>query len=617
MPRESQIQLAQEIGQAIKACDNYAAEAPTGIGKTFAYLVPAILSEKKIVISTGTKNLQDQLFFKDLPKVLKALKRPISVALLKGRQNYVCHYRIAYNLSSAFFQSKSVQTDLLKINNALPRFDTGDKTELTSVAEDSQAWQLATSTADNCLSKDCEYFKECFVKKARAKAQKADLVVINHHLFFADCALKDEGFGEILPDADVIIFDEAHQLPAVARNFFGDRFSTRQLKNILLELSDLAAEHAADDKTLLDLIVELDQSNQNFREIFEENNGRYAWAKLKEINKISLYLSDFVEQLKKCSLYLQEIAERDDNFQLLSERLSQYQLFLSDLAGSQQNLVNAIYWLELFKSSLVINRTPLSVASSFQSVLLPKSAYIYTSATLATSLGFQHFTEQLGLQQIKTNTFDSPFDYGQQTLLYLPRGMPDPNADDYIEQLTEKALPLIQAYQGRTFYLFTSFRALHKAEEILRQHTELSLFVQGEMGKSELVQAFINSHQGVLLGTSSFWEGVDVKGDALSCVIIDKLPFESPFDPVVEARLKQLKQQGVDPFNYHQLPLAIIALKQGLGRLIRSQVDKGVLMIGDPRLSARKYGEAFIESLPAMPISRDLQVVLEFIKSCE
>jgi ATP-dependent DNA helicase DinG len=324
-----------------------------------------------------------------------------------------------------------------------------------------------------------------------------------------------------------------------------------------------------------------------------------------------------VEQLKKCSLYLQEIAERDDNFQLLSERLSHYQLFLSDLAGSQQNLVNAIYWLELFKSSLVINRTPLSVAASFQSVLLPKSAYIYTSATLATSLGFQHFTEQLGLQQIKTNIFDSPFDYGQQTLLYLPRGMPDPNADDYIEQLTEKALPLIQAYQGRTFYLFTSFRALHKAEEILRQHTELSLFVQGEMGKSELVQAFINSHQGVLLGTSSFWEGVDVKGDALSCVIIDKLPFESPFDPVVEARLRQLKQQGLDPFNYHQLPLAIIALKQGLGRLIRSQFDKGVLMIGDPRLSARKYGEAFIESLPAMPISRDLQVVLEFVKSCE
>ena len=610
--RPSQIELAEQIFETILRQGSYVAEAPTGIGKTFAYLVPALLSDKKVVISTGTKNLQDQLFSRDLPILLKALKKPLKTALLKGRQNYVCHYRIDYNLANGWFPTTKIQSEFKRIHKNLLRFTTGDRSEFPEIAEDSEAWTYTTSTADNCLSKDCPFLKECFVSKARNKAQQADLVVINHHLFFADCALKEEGFGEILPAVDVVVFDEAHQLAHVATSFFGNRLSSRQFKVIIDELSEEQKKHTNDDAVLLQHQQSLIEKSDVLREAFDVPNGRYPWQEFKKKQTVKTVFDELKDTLEITLAHIKAVLERSPGYKVLSDRLSEMLTFIDNVTGDLSKNT-AIYWVELFKSSLIINETPLSIAEVFQSIILANTSYIYTSATLSVNGNFNYFSSNLGLDALPAHSFDTPFDYPEQSMMYLPRGLPDPSDEQYIARLVAQTLPVIKAFGGRTFFLFTSFKALHKAEELLKSESDFSLFVQGDMGKMQLVDSFCKTDNAVLLGTSSFWEGMDVRGDALSCVIIDKLPFESPFDPIVQARIKQLKKQGVAAFDHYQLPIAVIALKQGLGRLIRDAKDKGVLIVGDPRLYGRAYGESFFKSLPEMVVTRDRQLVLEFI----
>lgn len=612
--RLEQIELSEQIFRAIENKESYIAEAPTGIGKTFAYLVPALLSDKKTVVSTGTKNLQDQLFNRDLPLLLKSLKKPLKTALLKGRQNYVCHYRLDYNLVNAWFPTKKIQNEFKLIHKNLARFTTGDRSEFSDISEDSEVWSFTTSTADNCLSKECPFIKDCFINKARKKAQQADLVVINHHLFFADCALKEEGFGEILPNAEVVIFDEAHQLAHVASNFFGKRFSSRQIKMLVGELSQEQKNTDFDDSVLLELQENLLSQSNEMRDAFDMPNGRYPWHELQRNQNVEKVLNNLKSVLDEMVEYLEAIKERAPSYHSLQQRMMDLLIFLDNVTLNQGK-PTSIYWVEFFKTSMVVNETPLVLSDLFKSILLPDTSYIYTSATLSVNENFDYFAANLGIKDTKSQQFDSPFDYPEQSMMYLPRSLPDPKDDAYIPSLVEQSLPIIRAFKGKTFFLFTSFKALHRVEEILSKEGGFTLFVQGDMSKNQLVDAFCKTDSAVLLGTNSFWEGIDVRGAALSCVIIDKLPFESPFDPVVKARINQLKKQGIEAFNEYQLPIAVIALKQGLGRLIRDANDKGVLVVGDPRLSGRAYGESFFNSLPDMVVTRDRQLVLEFIEN--
>lgn len=617
-PRASQIALAEGIASAIDSQQTFVAEAPTGVGKTFAYLVPALLSGKKVIVSTGTKNLQDQLFSRDVPFLLKALQVPVRVALLKGRQNYLCHYRIEYNATQGLFPDVTTQKEFQLIKKNVGRFLLGDIAEYNDVPENSLAWSFVTSTADNCLGKNCPYLKDCYLFKARQNAQKADVVVINHHLFFADCALKDEGFGEILPSAEVVIFDEAHQMPQVATHFFGQRLSSRQLNQLLADVLEAQKELAKDDRTLIRLIEAMSVALNDFVDALGEWQGKHPWDQLIKTPKVKKALPMLETELATFVTYLSEIEERSEDMAALAARATLFYQLVKTLpqANVQSQNTNDIYWVEIFKRSVIFNQTPLSIAAAFQAVLQPKTSYIYTSATLSVEGEFNYFLDNLGISQAVVKQFDSAFDYYQQSLFYLPRGMPDPRDPTYIPTLVDRILPILRQLKGRTFLLFTSFVALDKARECLTAHDEtFNYFVQGSAPKNQLVQKFLETEQAVLLGTSSFWEGVDVKGAALSCVVIDKLPFESPYDPVTQARLRLLKQRGLEPFHHYQLPLAVITLKQGLGRLMRDEKDKGIFVVGDPRLSARMYGAVFFDSLPRLNKTRDQGRVLKFAET--
>ena len=612
-PRIGQGELAQRINQAIGLSQNLVAEAGTGTGKTFAYLVPALYAEKKTIISTGTKNLQDQLYSRDLPRLLKVLKKPIKTALLKGRANYICHHRLNLHESQGEFPDRETLKDFIAIKNALPRLKTGDIAELEDIPEQAKVWPWVTSTTDNCLGTECDYYEECFLAKARKKAQSADLVVINHHLFFADCALKEDGFAEILPTAQVVIFDEAHQLPDIAANFFGRRLSSRQLRILTTELTRELENIAKDDRVLAECLLLLQDYNDEFRLCLGDEIQRLAWFEISKKNSVMSALENLIGAITKLEEALITITGRSQVFEKSLERVTQHKNLLLEVQSLPST--NSVYWLETFKRSYSLYITPLSVADDFQLALRKKTSYIFTSATLTVNESFDYFCNRLGLEQVETVIFESPFDFEQQSLLYMPRGLPDPNDKDYNWRVVDSITWVLEEFKGRTFCLFTSFRALNMAYDYLSRSVDFPLLMQGSMSKSLLIEKFVNTEGAVLLGTYSFWEGVDVKGSALSCVIIDKLPFESPGCPIVRARSDRLKKQGLSPFYDYQIPQAVISLKQGLGRLLRDVDDKGVMVVCDPRLYGRAYGEVFMHSLPPVKKTRDKQFVLEFIDS--
>jgi len=623
--RGQQLELAVSVLEAIKANRQLIAEAGTGTGKTFAYLAPALLAGGKVILSTGTKTLQDQLFNRDLPTVRDALGVPATVALLKGRANYVCPYHLERALAGGRMNSRAEVLHL----NAIARFAkataTGDKAECGDVPEDSGAWYLATSTRDNCIGQECPHVKSCYVLAARREALAADVVVVNHHLFFADVMLKDDGMGELLPACNTVIFDEAHQLPEVAGLFFGEAIGTGQLLDLARDTKLEGIAGAKDYVPLQDAARALEKTTKDLRLAFR-HEGRLSIAQWRQHGDAVKALADLQAALDEFGRHLESQALRSEGLANCLRRCAETVLLLRhwNSAGAGATVREdeedepPVRWVEVGAYAVTLNLTPLSVAKIFRRQLEghPR-AWVFTSATLAVGKDFGHYRQALGLDAADTSCWDSPFDYPSNALLYSPTGMPDPNHPDYSEAVVEAAWPAIRASNGRAFVLCTSLRAMRRIHELLADKiaqagAEMPLLMQGERSKSELLDNFRRLGNAILVASQSFWEGVDVRGEALSLVVIDKLPFAPPDDPVLAARIDTLKRQGRNAFFELQLPRTVINMKQGAGRLIRDETDRGVLMVCDPRLVDKPYGRRIWQSLPPMRRTRVLADVEDF-----
>ena len=610
--REQQLQMVEAVGDAIKNHSAAVIEAGTGVGKTFAYLVPALASGGRVIVSTGTKTLQDQLFAKDLPIVKESLKTDSKIALLKGRANYLCTYRLRRAQSEGRFDDRRTLSYLQRIDDWQVMTFRGDIAELNSVPKEAEVWQHVTSTADNCLGSDCVDYETCFVVKARREAQEADVVVVNHHLFFADLALKEEGFGELLPSANAVILDEAHQLPEIASTFFSETLSSRQLLELGRDTLAEVLSEASDMGEIKDKLRELEKCVLDLRLAMDKPGLREPWYKIKTKPAIEAGIAALGEILNSLGGHLKIAAERSKGLESCYERI----LVQIDRLNNLNNpKAETVQWYETYTRSFSLVSTPLDIADIFKKHIEGwPCAWVLTSATLAVGQSFDHFTNRIGMESPKELLLDSPFDYWHNALLFAPPGMPEPQNVDFVPALVEASIPVINASKGRTFMLFTSYRALNEAAELLKNELDYPILVQGDSSQADMIEKFRNLGNAVLMGTSSFWEGVDVRGEALSCVIIDKLPFASPGDPVLEARIKSIREQGGNPFFEYQLPQAVIALKQGVGRLIRDDNDTGVLMICDPRLRTKSYGSTFLESLPRVPKTSKIEVVERFFE---
>ncbi len=626
-PRQSQTEMAKAIANAIANRQTLIAEAGTGTGKTFAYLVPALLWGGKVILSTGTKNLQDQLYLRDIPTVRKALSAPVSVALLKGRANYVCHFHLERTLQNGRLTAREDVGYLREISRFVKTTGSGDKAELSKVPETASVWNLVTSTRDTCLGNECQYYQDCFVMKARKEAQQADVVVVNHHLFFADVALKDTGVAELLPTANTVIFDEAHQLPETATLFFGETISTSQVLELCRDVLAEGLAHARDGADWAKVVATVERAARDLRLTFSQDIVRLAVNQIAPSSPFFPALDKLREELDIMIGILEGQAERAETIEQcrtrgleLAKKLSDWEAARHPTKESTEYPQDYVLWVEAFTSSLQLHRTPLSIAPIFskQREGTPRS-WIFTSATLAVKNDFNHYASQMGLWNEPAHSWPSPFDYVNQGLLYVPDNLPQPNSFDYTDAVIDTALPMIEAAGGRTFLLCTTIRAVNRAAERLREEFEkrglpFPLMVQGEAGRTELLDRFRAAGNAVLIGSQSFWEGVDVRGDALSLVIIDKLPFSPPDDPVLAARIEALERKGLNGFVHHQLPSTIINLKQGAGRLIRDETDRGVLMICDPRLITKPYGRRIWQSLPPFKRTRDAAVARAFFE---
>lgn len=614
-PRLEQQQLAEAIFECMENHSVLLGEAGTGIGKTFAYLVPAIMSGRKVIISTGTKHLQDQLFKNDLPTVKRALVPSLQACLLKGRANYLCLERLERAMQHPALRRPDLQRHLYSILEWSRRTSAGDIAEVLDVPEDSPVWPYVTSNDDFCSKHEFEDLSGCFVSGARKAAMEADIVVVNHHLLCADLALKDEGFGELLPAAESLIIDEAHQLPDVAASFFGQKLGSRQMLDLARDTVGEQMHEAPDMRELRDSADTLETAVRNFRLAFGVDPRKEAWQTVRNETAVVREMHNLGEVAGQLLDLLDSVAERGKGLESCRRRCALLQASLQQFQKMTQQ-DTYIYWFETFKTGFMLNMTPMNVAKPFNRAMeaIP-AAWIFTSATLAVGGDFSHFKAGLGIESGREVLLDSPFNYRDNALLYLPQNLPEPRAANYTQHVMQAILPVIRASQGRAFILFTSYRAMNAAQRFLEEHCDYPLLVQQQMPKRELVDAFQSIGNAVLLGTSSFWEGVDVRGSALSCVIIEKLPFASPGDPVMGARIQHMKESGGNPFYEYQLPQAAIALKQGAGRLIRDVDDCGVLVLCDPRVQSSHYGELFINTLPPMPITREIEEVKSFFET--
>ncbi|MEE9447780.1 MAG: ATP-dependent DNA helicase [Arenicellales bacterium] len=611
-PRESQQALAENVGNTIDSGGVLVAESGTGTGKTFAYLVPAILSGRQIVISTGTRHLQDQLFYRDLPVVRKALAVSPDVALLKGRSNYLCIYRLKQlGQDSALRYQKDTLKKRTILENWAATTPYGEIADVSELDEQDPIWRQVTSTSDNCLGSECPDFKACYVNKARQRAMKAQLVVVNHHLFFSDVSLKEEGFGELLPDYDVVIFDEAHQIPDVATRFFGFTVSTFQLNELARDV--LVTEAKEKSGVPLQDCVSNVQACIAPLHLAVSKHQRGSSTLIVEDPACLSSINNLLDALADLETLLSNAANAGDGLQRCHERTLQTQGYLLSWLEHSARAGEMVCWFETTRANTRLTASPLSVAEQMRKILAqPEKSAILTSATLAAGKDFSFYLQNLGLDEVATAHYDSPFDYANNALLYLPQSLPEPQDRRFVEAMVDASLPVLTASKGRAFMLFTSYAMLHRAAALMQNHPQWTLFIQGEAPRGELIEQFRKTDDAVLLGTASFWEGVDIQGEDLSCVIIDKLPFAPPNDPVLSARLKKVEQAGGKPFFDVQIPAAVISLKQGAGRLIRDENDKGVLMICDARLRTKGYGTKFVQALPPMRQTAELSDVTRF-----
>jgi ATP-dependent DNA helicase DinG len=614
--RPQQAAMAEAVAAAIRDQAVLVAEAGTGTGKTFAYLVPALLSGGKVIISTGTKTLQDQLYRRDLPLVREALGVPVSIALLKGRANYVCHHHLERHLDEGRLPTRDAAVHLRRIAEFARGAVTGDHAELADVPEDSPAWVLATSTRENCLGQSCAHYRDCFLIKARREALAADVVIVNHHLFFADVVLRDEGLAELLPACNTVILDEAHQLPRTASLFFGDSVSSAQILELCRDVLAEARTTARDVAGLDGLVRAADRGARDLRLAAGGRDTRLAARVLERDERFRTAVAAAATALHALSAGLAKLAERSEDLAACARRAAEVDAKLARWRRAED--ARLVRWVEVFQQTIALHATPLSIAEGFRRQLdgHPR-AWILTSATLALAGDFSLYAGELGLHDARTACWESPFDYAAHALLCVPRDLPEPNDPRHTEAVVSVAMEAICASGGRAFLLFTTLRAMRKAHELLAarfaaERLTYPLLVQGQGARSALLERFRRLGNAVLVGSASFWEGVDVRGEALSLVVIDKLPFAPPDDPVLAARLDALARNGGNAFLEHQLPQAAIALKQGAGRLIRDEHDHGALVICDPRLAERSYGRRIVASLPPMRRTRELADVVAF-----
>jgi len=604
--------MAEAVAEALEKHDKLIIEAGTGTGKTFAYLIPALLCGRKTIISTGTKALQDQLYHRDLPLVGKALGRPVTTALLKGRANYLCLQRCESVAPGA--ATPALAHDLQAVRKWRHRTSSGDRADLTEVAEDSQIWPLVTSTAENCLGKNCPFYRDCHVVKARRAAQEADLVVVNHHLLLADLALKEEGFIEFLPGADAIILDEAHQIPDLAAQFFGVSLGSRELERLIDELraATLPVKQTA-------LTRRLDKAHWAIRALRAEaprQEGRYQLAAV--IEHVEKPLQELRAALQALEEAIVELADGSAELDKLQERMVDARERLIHLTG--EDAWEGLRWLDVSSRSVRLYLTPLDVSGTLRALITAApQAWVFTSATLAIGDDFSHFVDRMGLASATSLTFPSPYPLDRHGLIYLPAGLPMPSDEQHTASMLKSVAPLLAMTPGGMFCLFTSHRALKAARKWFRTNRrklgERPLLVQGDAPRDDLLRRFREHGDAVLLGTGSFWEGVDVRGPALSIVAIDKLPFAPPADPLMMARLEFIRQNGGNGFTEHQLPQAALTLKQGAGRLLRDHSDFGVVVLCDPRIRTKNYGSVFLKSLEPMGCTESLEEVRRFLLS--
>jgi ATP-dependent DNA helicase DinG len=612
VPRQAQTDMAVAVENTIINKAPLIVEAGTGTGKTFAYLAPALLSERKTIVSTGTKNLQEQLFHRDLPLIKKALGSNSKTALLKGRANYLCLHRLRQHGGNSTLIDRQTLTELTQVRVWASSTKTGDMGDMRSLAEDAKVLPFVTSTADNCLGKDCPDYEDCYMVKARRKALEADVVVVNHHLFFADMALKDTGFGELIPEADLVVFDEAHQIPDIASEYFGETFSSRQMQDISRDVEVVYRTVLKDAKQLQSAAEKCKMIAADLRILFPENTAKGNWRQMLSRDDVKTQISKLTDSLDILHEVLKLHLGRDKDLDNIYERVSESKGKLARLTDTTQ--LGVSLWYETTMRHVVLHLTPLSISKKFADFIAePKRSWVFTSATLMVDGGFTHFQRQMGLDNATTLSLDSPFDYPNQAMLCVPRFLPEPNAREMRATLLDISIKLVKASRGRCFLLFTSHATLNAIAGLLEDKIDNPILVQGSTTKRALLERYIENKDAVLLGTGAFWEGVDVRGDDLTCVLIDKLPFASPDDPLLQARIEDCRKGGGNPFAQLQIPQAAIALKQGAGRLIRDETDKGVLVICDNRLVTKDYGKIFMGSLPDMHRTRDLQKALDFL----
>src|SRR5229473_331161 len=612
--RPEQAAMAKAVGLSLARLEPLIVEAGTGTGKTFAYLVPALLSGRSVIISTGTRTLQDQLFHRDVPLLAKALGLPVKIALLKGRANYLCRHRLelATQQGSLLGDERGITRILARVSRWAATTKAGDLSELTDLPEQSAAWPQITSTRENCLGTECPQFSRCHVFEARRKAQAADIVVVNHHLLLADLALKDEGFGDLLPGAEAVILDEAHQVPDIAAQFFGQIWSVRQVQVLMRDIAAELSAAAIRAPSLVEAVLAIDGHLDGLRFALPRGAGRHEWADLPEtfldaLPEIETALCGLGAQLEgigggagtaNCARRAAHLANALAQLRELSEE-------------------SGLRWVEAAATGLTLQFTPFEIAERLREYVESRPcAWIFTSATLAIASDFSHFAARIGLNDARTLRIDSPFDYRDQTRLFLPPRMPNPQDPAFAEKFIEACAPLIEAGGGRAFLLYTSYRGLAEGVRALKARfpdPPFPVLVQGEAPREALLNRFRELGNAVLLATGSFWEGVDVKGEALSIVAIDKLPFAAPDDPLLKARLEGIRRRGGNPFSEYQLPQAVLALKQGVGRLIRDFDDFGIIVLGDPRLITKGYGKIFLQALPPSPVITDAAAGAQFL----
>ena len=611
--RSSQLQMALLLEEALQKKIPAIVEAGTGTGKTFGYLVPVILSGKKAVVSTGTKNLQEQIYHKDLPLLRKATNLNINAMIMKGRKNYLCLYRYHQFFSQPSLLKTGLEKTRKKIEKWLKKTKFADRSELSWLADDDVFWDALSSASDQCLGSECMFLDECFLNRLRSKAAKSKIIIVNHHLFFADMKVKKGGFGEIIPRFQVAVFDEAHTIEEIATGYFGEVLSTNQLIELVNELeketTDLQDIDKGKLKRHLNGIKIGSENLRGFCNVIGER-GRLDHEALSGISKGP------GREIRKGLKYIQEkagLGELDNiALQALVARAGELKLLLDNILCKRDS--NWLNWYEKRKRSLVLHASPLDISGPMNETLYQKlQAVVFTSATLSTNKTFDYIRSRLGLPgDTLEGLYPSHFNFETQTLMYLPKDLPNPNASEFASKVAMRIIEILRRTDGRALVLFTSYYNLNLVFQILKGNVPYTILRQGDAPRSTLLDEFRRDIHSVLLATASFWQGVDVPGESLSCLIIDKLPFDSPGEPLVAARIDAIRDKGGNPFMEYQVPSAIISLKQGLGRLIRNNSDRGVLSVLDVRVMTSRYGRFFLESLPEIPVSHDLSDITRF-----